>query len=478
MSGIRKNIFYQSLYEITVLVLPFFTSPYISRIMGAGYLGIYSYTHSIAYYFHLFGMLGIKLYGNRSIAKVRNDKAELDRVFNELFGLHAVVSLCCFAAYLFYCFTISEYKLYALLQSASVLGSLFDVSWLFFGLEKFRTTTLRSILVKLASVACIFIFVKSADDFPIYVLIMAGGNLFNALFLFFLSFREVSYRFPPPSAFRKHIRPLLVLFIPILALSLFKYMDKIMLGALGDKAELGYYENAEKVLNIPLSVVFSFGSVMLPRISNLVAAENRSSVSRYLALSIKYMVGISFAMAFGMAAIAPVFAPVFWGRPFSRSGSLIALLSVSIPFSTAASIVRNQDMIPNGQDKYYSYSVVAGAVVNLVINYLLIPRYQATGVAVGTIAAEIVVCLSELWFVRGSGNYRRMLLAPMEFFIPGLIMFFVVRILGKLLGSHIYTLAVQLAAGVVVFFIAAYFAAFAVKDEETKDLLPRLLRKG
>ena len=156
MSSIKKNLAYQTFYEILILILPFFTSPYIARVMGAEYLGIFSYTYSIAYYFQLFGMLGIKFYGNRSIAKVRDNKEDLSRVFNEIFLLHVLFSVVSCACYLVYCFVFSEYRTFALLQGFMVLSSVFDVSWLFFGLEKFKTTVTRSTIIKIISVVLIF----------------------------------------------------------------------------------------------------------------------------------------------------------------------------------------------------------------------------------------------------------------------------------------------------------------------------------
>ena len=178
------------------------------------------------------------------------------------------------------------------------------------------------------------------------------------------------------------------------------------------------------------------------------------------------MVGLSFAMAFALAAISSVCAPVFWGINFTKSWSLIALLVISIPFSTIASIVRNQNMIPNGHDQYYSYSIIAGAVVSLVINYLLIPKYQATGVTIGIIIAEIVVCLFELWFVRSTYNYKQMLLKTIVYILSSFVMFFVVRLIGNLMGLHVYTLVVQVICGILAFTIITIPMLFAIRYKD------------
>ena len=71
-----------------------------------------------------------------------------------------------------------------------------------------------------------------------------------------------------------HFKGVCFLFIPVLAFGIYKVMDKTMLGALGSITQLGYYENAEKVMNIPAAIIAALGTVMLPRIANLYAENN------------------------------------------------------------------------------------------------------------------------------------------------------------------------------------------------------------
>ena len=477
MSSIKKNLAYQAAYEILVLILPFFTSPYISRVFGAEYLGIYSYTYSIAYYFQIFGMLGIKFHGNRAIAKVRDNKELLDKVFSEILFIHILVCALSTAVYVLYCLITSEYKVYSLIQGLMVLSAIFDVSWLFFGLERFKETVLRNSIIKIVSVVAIFIFVRSVDDLWKYIAIMAGSQLVSQVILFIMSGKYVKIK---PIAIKPalyHIKPLITLFVPVLALSLFKFMDKIMLGTFGSKVELGYYENAEKLLNIPLSVIFSFGSVMLPRMSNLIANKDSSSLDRFMGISIKYMNGLAFAMAFGLAGIATVFAPVFWGSDFVSSGIIIRILAISIPFSTIASIIRNQDLIPNGKDSLYSFSIIAGAVTNLVLNWFLIPRYQAIGVSIATVISEVVVCIAELWFVREHKIYFKYIRNSFIYFIPSIVMFAVVGYIEKMRGVHIATLFTQIISGIIVFALLAIIAMIATKDNLFYSYISRMKKR-
>lgn len=468
--SLKKNMLYQSGYEILVLLLPFITSPYISRVFGAQCLGIYSYTVSISYYFQMFAMLGIKFYGNRSIAQCRNNREKMNKVYSEILLLHIIVSVISLLAYGVFCCFDKKYTLYTIIQGMVVLAGLFDVSWFFFGIEQFKITVVRSTIIKLISVVLLFVLTNKQEDFWIYVALMAGSQLANQVVLFFMARKYVTFEMPDIKRVFSHLKPMVILFIPVLALGIYKYTDKIMLGIFGMETELGYYENAEKIVNIPLSVVFSFGSVMLPKISQLVVSGDDKAVQRYMKLSIKFMVGLSIGMSAGLIGIANIFAPVFWGTEFINSGVLISVLAFSIPFSTFANIVRNQDFIPNGMDIQYSFSILLGAVVNIVLNYLLIPDYGALGVSIATVTAEVLVCIVQLLLSKGKFPYVKYILGAVFFIIPATIMWFVVYYLGSLIGMSTLTLVIQVVVGAVIFCLLSFAGMYIKKDSDLNTI--------
>lgn len=474
-SSIKKNLLYQSFYEIIIIILPLLTSPYISRVLGAENLGIFSYTHSVAYYFQLFGMLGIKFYGNRKIAQVRDDQEKLNRTYSELLTIHIIMGIvACLAYGIYVLFFAREYRIYSIIQGLMVLATLFDVSWFFFGIENFKLNVTRNTIIKIISVICIFLFVREKSDLWKYVAIMATSQAAGECIMFSIVPKYVKYAFPGWVHLKEHVKPLLVLFIPVIATSLFKYMDKIMLGSIGNAVELGLYDNAEKILNIPLSIILAFGSVMLPKMSNLIAKGNIKQSDNYIKLSINYMLCIAIAMGAGMAGVAHVFAPIFWGKEFLKSAELISLLSITLPFTTLANIVRNQDLIPNNKDRQYTYAIVAGACVNLVINWLLIPKFQSYGVSIGTVVAEITVCLVQFKFAKKEFNYKKYIINALWFFIPGILMYFIVIKIGERMGTHIYTLIIQIGLGALLYSIITTIHLIRIKDEQILNIIEKV----
>ncbi|MDE5885506.1 MAG: flippase [Oscillospiraceae bacterium] len=478
-SSVKMNVIYQILYQVLTLILPFITSPYIARVIGADGLGIYSFTYSIAYYFVLFSMLGIANHGNRVIARARENQQEMECAFSDLLFVHVSVSVICTAAYIIYCLFVKTDKVYAWIQLAYVISGVLDISWFYFGIEQIKITVIRNAVIKLLSVISLFAFVREPDDLWIYCCILSFSALLGQVSLWIPLRKYVKIRKPDLHNAASYIKPLLVMFIPTIAISLYKYMDKIMLGIMCTKTQLGFYENAEKINNIPIAIIGSFGTVMLPKMSNLSAKGDSKGTSRYMKLSMQYIMCVALAMAFGLFAVGQVFAPVFWGDEFVISGKLIQYLSITIPVIAFANIIRTQYLIPNNKDKEYIISVIAGAVVNLICNVVFIPMLDAVGACIGTVAAEITVCGIQYFYVRKALPMKQYLKSFAVFVPAGIVMFAVVFFLGKNSTVNISTLLLQVLTGAAIYGIITVCYLYVIKDETFMNILSHLhLKKG
>ena len=285
--SVKKNFLYNIVYQVFAIVLPLITTPYIARIIGPEGSGVNSYTYSIANYFVIFALLGIANYGNRLIAQNRDNKEKLNYEFTSLFILHVIISLIVLAMYLIFVFFIANnYKIYFIVQGLFVISALFDISWLFFGLEEFKTTVVRNIVIRLIALILIFTFVKSATDLIKYIIILQGSTLLSQLVLFpFLKKNKIKFVKVRREDVLKHFKPMLILFIPVIAVSIYKMMDKVMLGYMVDVKEVGLYEYGERIINLPMTLITALGTVMLPRMSNLVAKGDDETFKLYISKS-------------------------------------------------------------------------------------------------------------------------------------------------------------------------------------------------
>lgn len=272
--SITKNYLYNLFYQILIIIVPLFTTPYLSRVLGAEAIGIYSYTLSIATYFILFGSLGVAMYGQREIAYVQDDKEKRSKIFFEIVIMRFItlgISLLLF--YFSFC-TQGDYRVYYKILILEIVANSLDISWFFQGLEEFKKTVIRNTVVKLVSIICIFTFVKSANDlskyFLIYVLSTLIGNISMWMYLpkYLKKIRRKELKI------LKHVKPTAVLFIPQLATQAYTVLDKTMIGAMvADKSEVGFYEQAQKMVKLLLTIATSLGTVMVPRMASTFASR-------------------------------------------------------------------------------------------------------------------------------------------------------------------------------------------------------------
>lgn len=466
-SDLKKNYLYNVLYQILIIIVPLFTSPYLTRVLGADRLGVYSFTQSFAHYFVLFILLGVENYGNREIARVRDDKVKTRDTFWEIYTFQFVLFVIIVIAYVFLIvFTIKEDKLIYWLQLLYVVSAGLDINWCCFGLERFKLTVTRNSIIKIGSAAAIFLFVKSQEDLWIYTMIAAGSLFLSQAILWPFIIKEIGFSKPSKDGIKRHIKPNLILFLPVLSVSLYTIMDKLMLGVMSTKEEVGYYAYAERIIQIPLSFITALGTVMLPRASNLAnRGDKQTRRSLLLNKSMQFSMLMSIGCTFGMIAIADILIPWYYGAAFSRCSLFTKLLSPVIALTSWNTIIRTQVVIPEQMDKEYLYAVLSGAIINLILNALLIPKYQGNGAVFATIVAQATVCLVQYITVRKKVRFSKFFFETAVFTAFGAVMMCSLFSLPSMTNSAIVNIIYRVLFGGIIYLLLSMGYLVVIKKD-------------
>lgn len=456
-NSIFSNYLYSISYQILILIVPLVSAPYLSRVLGSEGVGIYSYTNSISYYFMIFIVLGLNNYGNRTIAQNRNDNEVLSKKFWDIYYLQLLCGICSTIVFIFLAFvSVSDIHYYLILQFPFILSAILDINWFYFGIEKFRITIIRNSVAKIISLICIFIFVKEKDDLSIYILIMSVSTMLSQLFLWTTLKKFVSFSKFDINRSLSHLKLNLILFVPVIAVSIYKIISKIMIGLFSTKFEVGIFDNADKIINVPVAIITALGTVMLPRISNFVTEKKYNKIYEYIELSIKINMFLASGMTFGIMVISKRFAPLFFGVEFYKTGNIILGLVISVLFISFANVLRTQYLIPFGKDKEYVISVIIGAIVNLVINIILVGRFGGYGAVVGTVFAEMSVCIVQSYFMRNELPINQYVISSVTFIIKGFIAFLLVIPINHLDLHGLVIISLQIIIGTILYFIFNY----------------------
>lgn len=483
----RKNSIMMVLYEVLCLLVPLIITPYISRTLGAEGVGIYSYTYSIVTYFVILVQLGIKLYGRREIAKVNDNKKEYSKVFFELLYLElamfAIVSLL-YAVFIFWVVRSETYRIALIIQYIEIVVALLDISWLYFGLEKFTAIVIRNIVVRLAEIFLTLTLIHSERDVYSYIVIMAGCNLLGVLSMW-LGIRSKIIKVSVSKIdIQRRILPLTRLFIPVLSTTLFSIVDKTIIGLFINTESVGYYENAYKIAKIPVVVITALGNVALPRVTKLIADGKERESRAFIGKSMSLIMGITVAMSFGMFGIANVFIPLYLGDDFTAAIPLFKILSFMIIFIGWGNVLRTQYMLPKGYDTLYTKSVVYAAIINIAMSLVLVKPLGAFGVAIASLATELVICVYSTIKIRKEIDVILLIKNDFGYLFSGVLMAICVMLIGEYLSvrmSYLYTVIVQVFVGAIVYSISTLIMELVNKRyvfiEEVRNIIKRFLSK-
>ena len=392
MNKVVKNYLYNLSYQILVLIVPLITTPYVSRVLGAKGIGTFSYTNSIVQYFILFGCIGLNMYGQREIAYAQHEKEKRDKVFWEL-GILRIITVSISLA-IFY-FTLASHGKYApvfFIMCLDILASMVDISWFFQGIEDFKKIVVRNFIIRIVGVALIFLFVKTSDDLLLYVICHSATQFLGNLSMWAYIPKLVDKIKVKELEIRKHIRPTIIFFLPQIAVSIYTFLDKTMIGFLtGSEEEIAYYEQGQKIIKIFMALVTSFGTVMMPRVANLFKLNEMEKVKSYLSKSFRFVFFMSFPMMFGLMAVSCNIVPWFFGSGYDKVIPNMMVIAPILVIVALSNFIGNQFLLPTGMQKEYTISVVTGCVVNFSLNLLLIPFFLSIGVAVATVIVEIIL---------------------------------------------------------------------------------------
>ncbi len=472
--SIVKNYIYNLFYQIIILILPLITTPYISRTLGAEAIGIYSFTYSVATYFILFGSLGVSWYGQREIAYLQNDIEKRSKLFFEIVLMRFIMMI--ISVTLFYVFYVNgtEYNIYYAILLIEMFSTILDISWFFMGMEEFKKTVIRNLIVKVLFVTLIFTIVKTPSDLPKYFLIVTLSNLIGNLSLWCYLPKYIQKTKIKELNIFKHIKPTIVLFVPQIAIQIYTVLDKTMLGyVIDNKSEVGYYEQGQKIVKMLLVIVTSLGTVMLPRMANSYANNEKEVFKNSLYNSIRFVYLLAFPIMAGVLLVADTFVPFFLGPGYEKVIILVQIIVPIILFIGLTNVIGMQYFITTKQSKKLTLSVTIGAVINFLLNIVLIKNYASVGASIATVIAEGMVFIVQMYMIRKEFNIWAIIKLSKNPIISTFVMCLIAYGISNLFDERLIGMCVEIFVGIIIYFITL----FILKDDFLKQLLEKVAVK-
>lgn len=473
--SIKINYILNTVYQVLNLITPLVTAPYISRVLGAEGVGIYSYTTSVVAFFIMFAVLGTTTYGQRAIAQCRDNRQQLSKCFWEIEMLSVISTVICAIIWMGFIFITPRYKIYYLILLIDLMATALDIAWFYSGLEQFKFIVFRNAAIKILSIVFLFVLVRERRHIWIYIAIMALGKFMGNASMWLPLRRFVDRIKLSEMSIMPHLKETMAYFIPTAAASIYTYLDKVMIGAFTTTSvENGYYEQAQKVIKMAYTILVSLNTVMSARMSYLFAQNKEKEIKEKLEKALAFIVTLGIPFVFGVSGIAHNFVPWFFGDEFEKVTVLLILSSPLILIMSIHNFLSAQYLVPSGQRVRSTKGVVVGAIVNLILNFILIPRFQAIGAIVATLAAEISICVVYFHMSKAYVPVRLLLKYFPKQFLSACGMMLCVVLIGRghSRGSIIITVLQILAGGTIYFVLLCL-----LKDQVMRNLIKHVKSK-
>ena len=401
--SLKKNFLMNVLLTLSNFIFPLITFPYVSRILLPIGTGRVTFAVSLISYFVMFAQLGIPTYGIRAVAKVRDDREKLTRTVQELFIINLVMSAAAYALLLIALFTVPrlfEDRTLYLIVSLNIFFSLIGIEWMYKGLEQYTYITVRSIIFKFIALIAMFVLIHKQADYVIYGGISIFASSASAVLNFINARRYISLKPTGGYSFRPHLKAVAIFFAMAVATTVYTNLDVVMLKFMTTDADVGYYNAAVKVKIILVSIVTSLGAVLLPRASYYVEHHEMDRFHEITgkALNFVFLFAAPVSLYFTLFARPGIL--FLSGRAYGGSVLPMQIIMPTVLFIGITNILGIQVLVPTNREKHVLYSEIIGAVTDIVLNALLIPRMHAAGAAVGTLAAELSVLIYQYAVLR------------------------------------------------------------------------------
>lgn len=473
--SVKVNYILNLINTGTQMLFPLITFPYVCRVIEAGGIGQINFFQSIISYISLFTCLGIPMYAIREIARDRSDVVQMNRTAMEILLLHSMLTLVGYAIVAILCLTVPQIQVNIplfLILSLTIFFTAIGCEWFYQGIEDFKYITIRGLIIKTVSVVLLFIFVKSKTDLLYYgcytVFGVLGGNIFN-----FFRLRKYIHReniIFSELHIKRHIKPVLKVFSFSVVTSIYLQLNTVLLGFLKNALAVGYFAAATKVMQMLLTMSACLGSVMMPRVSHLIAENKETEFNRLIQKSYDFTLAIALPMTIGLIFCAPSLITALCGVKFEHSilpSQIIAPIILMVAISNVFGI---QVLFPKGKINIVTLCCGIGAVADLILNLCLIPFFSYIGTSIAYLGAEVATTVSMYFIGRKYIPIIYFKKSHLTYVLGCVLMAFALYVINLLQLPTLTTLILQGCSGVLIYFIILSHC----KDEMLVQLLSKL----
>lgn len=475
--SLKLNAFFNVVRNVLRLIFPLITFPYVSRVLMPEGIGKVNFANSIVMYFYTIASLGIGSYGIREAAKIRNDRLALAKFTKEMLSINMVstlVSYILLAASLVFVKKFESYRILIIVNSSSIILNTIGFEWLYSALEEYGYITLRSIIFQIISLALTFILVRNSDDVVNYALVSVISNVGSNVCNLIHARRYLDLKTKVKLEIKKHLKPIFLLFFSSIAITVFSILDTSMVGFIKDDVEVGYYTSASKIIRMIRDLFPAISTVMFARVSYYVGTKEIQKIKEVTGQIFNLFYALSIPICVGFILLMKPILLLMCGSEFLPAVAVGQVLAPLVILSSISGYLSGAVLISFGREKIYMYVEVGAALLDIVLNFVFIPKYGALGAGIATLITELVMFIVFHISVKNEISGVKIKKALVQYIIGSVIMALAVYMEIKYLPlSPILQILLGAVSGALIYFVILVI----MKNEFLQNIINNLKLK-
>lgn len=473
MKSLSENVFYNGLLMLFNITYPLLTASYISRVLGAEKLGLINYSQSVINFLLVIAMVGIPTYGIREIANVRDNEIEKQKIFSELFIIKAIFSIITFFLYLCFLYFYDEGQsnfLIFFIMGFNLLMNIFNIDWFFSGIEDYKVLSLRNVFIKIITFIGIIFLVKKIDDYYIYIIFLVLGQGLGNIWSFFYSKKFIRLKIKNLN-YKRHCKALGIFFFSAFVISIYSTLNGILLGMFSTPDKVAFFNRARQLQMTGVTITGVIATVLIPRISYYYS-NDKEKYFELLNKSLNFSYILSIPLMIGLIFLSKEINLFLGGKEFLPARLSLIILSPLVLIVTLGTWGYLQIIVPAGMEKFGTIIQIIMAIVSIILNLILIPKFHDIGASVAVLISETIGPILSFYILKKKIKIKLLTDSLYKYIISGIIMTFFIEIV-KRYFNNIQTLVLSILGGGIIYF----FILILLKEEIILYILNKIFNK-
>lgn len=473
--SLKKNYFFKVSLLLINMLFPLITAPYISRVLGIKNLGEINFSQSILSIMIIIIGLGIPIYGIREVAKVKNNRDELSKIFSELFILSLISTIFFMVIYFIIIYNLDYYKNVKKILYIFGIGLSFNflsIEWFYSGIEEFSYITFRGMIVKLLALIGLFIFVRTSNDNYNYVWILALSTIIPNIINIIYSNKFITFRIKKIKIY-SHLLNMKYFYITQLMGAIYGYLDIVILGILSSANAVAIHTRSKMIAMLIVQIIATISTVLVPRLS-FEYKNNNKEYHNLIETSFDLMLLILLPFSIILFLFSQEIMFILGGNAFAQNYLEVRILALWVIIVSFSIYIDNQISIPIGKEKITTISCICVAIITTILNFYLIPKYSYIGAGISLIIGDFIGFILQLYFTKKILKYRLFKRKYISYLFIN-IGLMVIMIMLKGISNNIILKILISGIGGIIFYSSCLIY---LKHEMVMDLLRKIIKNG